>query len=195
MFDLNASYFQLLGFLERFQMLWSWLASVDRVFYPVKWYKLCVFSTVLALLMTVTWASNRYRSAAWRAAQVNRSASALQRGPGELQGLHADVGSLPAHRGQREEQERPHQRAAQQQDQQAALWVSSRSISTGRPESAVTYMYVLFVQLLSVCMTWTEMTRSPGTSCCRWADPLVEYWVTKKFLPALVKSGRCLLFC
>lgn len=31
-----------------------------------------------------------------------------------------------------------------------------------------------FSQLHSVCMTWTEMTKSPGMSCCRW----VSHWVT-----------------
>lgn len=45
----------------------------------------------------------------------------LQRGPGELQGVHANLGSLQANRGQREEQERLSQRASQQQDKQAAL--------------------------------------------------------------------------
>lgn len=45
----------------------------------------------------------------------------FQRGPGELQGVHANLGSLQANRGQREEQERLSQRASQQQDEQAAL--------------------------------------------------------------------------
>lgn len=45
----------------------------------------------------------------------------FQRGPGELQGVHANFGSLQANRGQREEQERLSQRASQQQDEQAAL--------------------------------------------------------------------------
>lgn len=50
----------------------------------------------------------------------------LQRGPGELQRVHADLGSLPADWGQWEEQEPPHQRAAQQPDKQTAVWVKDQ---------------------------------------------------------------------
>lgn len=37
----------------------------------------------------------------------------------------------------------------------------------------MTCIFLLFFQLLSVCMTWTEMTKSPGMSCCRWVDRFV----------------------
>lgn len=63
---------------------------------------------------------------------VHLTLSFLQRGPGQLQGLHADLSSLPADWGQREKQEPPHQWAAQQPDQQAAVWVrDQRPCSAG----------------------------------------------------------------
>lgn len=144
-------------FEKKFLGLWDLLVLGSGLFSG-----LLVFRTFLFL-----WFLRRCRVTS-HSPELNRRV--FQGGSGELPRLHADSGSLPTGGGQREEQERFQHGAAQQQDEQAALWESgspSRTPSWRTFQLMFSLVWFVF-QLPSSCTTWTGMTKSLGTSCCRW---------------------------